>query len=258
MVLRLCQRLLQNWHDAEDVCQATFLVLAAKASSRHWQPSVASWLYRVAHHLARKAKTAAVRRALHEGQVVDQRTTDPLETITGRELLAVLDEELQRLPEKYRAPLVLCYLEGATRDQAARQLACPVGTLKHRVERGRELLRIRLVKRGVTLSAAPLNRGTHGQPGECNAVCRLGARIVHGALAFTGTGTGIVGTVSVQAVHLAKEALKSMALTKLKITAVLLLAVSVIAGGVGAVAHRACGRNSLVRHSERAKTHSRR
>src|SRR5439155_25775992 len=90
---------------------------------------------------------------IHERHVIERPMPDPLETITARELLAVLDEELTRLPHKYRAPLVLCYLEGATRDQAARQLACPLGTLKHRVERGRELLRIRLAKRGVALSA---------------------------------------------------------------------------------------------------------
>src|SRR5439155_409900 len=153
MVLRLCQRLLHNEHDAEDVCQATFLVLASKAASRFWQPSVASWLYRVAYHLALKTKAAAVRRAVRERHMAKRPIPDPLETITARELLAVLDEELTRLPEKYRAPLVLCYLEGATRDQAALQLACPLGTLKHRVERGRQLLRLRLAKRGVELSA---------------------------------------------------------------------------------------------------------
>src|SRR5438132_4837474 len=131
MVLRLCQRLLQNGHDAEDAFQATFIVLASKAASRHWQPSVASWLHRVAYHVALKARAAALRRAAHERQVADRPIPHPLDTITGRELLAALDEELTRLPDKYRAPLVLCYLEGATRDQAASQLGCPLGTLKH-------------------------------------------------------------------------------------------------------------------------------
>jgi RNA polymerase sigma factor (sigma-70 family) len=104
MVLRLCQRLLLNGHDAEDAFQATFIVLASKAASRHWQPSVASWLYRVAYHLALKAKSAAIRRAVHERRAVDRPTPDPLDTLTGRELLAALDEELTRLPEKYRLP----------------------------------------------------------------------------------------------------------------------------------------------------------
>src|SRR6266480_335314 len=148
MVLRVCQRLLHNWHDAEDVCQATFLVLASKAASGHWQASVAGWLHQVAYHLARKAQAAAVRRGVHERHVVDRPVPDLLETITGRELQAVLDEELARLAEKYRAPLVLCYLEGATRDEAARQLGWALGTLKSRMERGRELLRIRLARRG--------------------------------------------------------------------------------------------------------------
>src|SRR6266849_5161185 len=149
MVLSVCRRLLHNWHDAEDACQATFLVLASKAASRYWQTSVASWLHRVAYHLALKARAAAVRRVGQERHVPDRPVPDPLETITGRELHEILDSELARLPEKYRAPLVLCYLEGATRDEAARQLGCPLGTLKSRVERGRELLRIRLVHRGL-------------------------------------------------------------------------------------------------------------
>src|SRR6266852_1106975 len=84
MVLRLCQRLLQNSHDAEDACQATFLVLASKAGSRYWQPSVATWLHRVAYHLALKARAAAVRRVGQERHVPDRPVPDPLETITGR------------------------------------------------------------------------------------------------------------------------------------------------------------------------------
>ena len=99
MVLGLCQRLLQSGPDAEDVCQATFLVLASKAASPYWQPSVASWLYRVAYRLAWKAKAAAARRTFHERRVIQRPIPDPLDTLTGRELLAALDDELTRLPE---------------------------------------------------------------------------------------------------------------------------------------------------------------
>jgi RNA polymerase sigma factor (sigma-70 family) len=154
MVLRLCSRLLPNTADAEDVFQATFLVLARKAASERWHDSVANWLYGVAHRLARKAKHTASRRAEHEGRTPIRFIPDPLAAITGRELLSILDEELLRLPDKYRAPLVLCYLEGLTRDEAAQQLGCPLGTLKSRLERGRDLLGRALTRRGVGLSSA--------------------------------------------------------------------------------------------------------
>src|SRR5260370_4692770 len=97
MVLRVCQRLLANEHDAEDVCQATFLVLAAKAASPWWRPSVGSWLYRVAYRLAQKAKLDATRRVARERHHVGQHSPDPLQTLSARELLAVLDEDLNLL-----------------------------------------------------------------------------------------------------------------------------------------------------------------
>jgi RNA polymerase sigma factor (sigma-70 family) len=238
MVLRLCQRLLQNGHDAEDACQATFLILASKAASRHWQPSVASWLHRVAYYLARKAKAATIRRSFHERHVVQRPMPDPLDTLTGRELLAVLDEELNRLPEKYRTLLVLCYLEGVTRAQAVKQLGCALGTLKHRLERGRELLRVRLVKRGVALPAALSAPLLLENSVNAELSGALWARIAQGAVAFAGIKAGMMGTLSVPALDLAERTLKAMAMTKLKVTAALLLAVSALAGGVGALAHR--------------------
>jgi RNA polymerase sigma factor (sigma-70 family) len=239
MVLRVCQRLLHNRHDAEDVCQATFLLLASKAASRSWEASVASWLHQVAYHLALKARRAAVRRGIHERRVQDRPVTDPLEAITGRELGTALDEELARLSAKYRAPLLLCYLEGATRDEAARQLGCPLGTLKSRVKRGRELLAARLAKRGLglasVLSTAVLVENAVNGAG----LVPLAERLARGALAFSGVEPVPAGAVTGRALGFAQEALKSMALTRLKITAALLLAVGVLAAGAGAVAYRA-------------------
>src|SRR6516162_1165068 len=154
MVLRVCRRALANAADAEDVFQATFLVLARKASSPRWHDSVANWLYGVAYRLARKVREAAVRRAARESRAAVRIGDDPLAAITGRELLGALDEELLRLPERYREPLVLCYLEGLARDEAAAQLGCPLGTLKERLGRGRDLLRRALTRRGVGAGAA--------------------------------------------------------------------------------------------------------
>ena len=155
MVLGVCRRVLGNEQDAEDAFQATFLVLARKAASLQRQEAVGPWLYRVAYHLALKARTAAARRTARESHA-GQRTapSDPVSEMTLREARELLDEELTRLPERLRAPLVLCCLEGATRDEAARQLGWTLGTLKRRLTQARSLLRSRLGRRGLTLSSA--------------------------------------------------------------------------------------------------------
>src|SRR5262249_8005060 len=145
-------RRLHHEQDAEDAFQATFLTLARKAATIRKQDSVGSWLHGVAVHLALQAKTAAARRQLFEKQTLARSSRDPLAEISLREAQTVLDEEMARLPEKYRAPLVLCYLEGTTRDEAAQQLGWSLGTLKRRLEQGREMLRGRLARRGLTLS----------------------------------------------------------------------------------------------------------
>lgn len=154
LVLRVCRNVLHEEHAAEDAFQAAFLVLIRKAGTIRRQQSLSSWLYKVAYRIALEARTAAVQRQAREAQVPGKTAADPLAEITGRELLAVLDEELMRLPEKYRAPLVLCYLESATTDEAARQLDWSLSTFKRRLDAGRELLRTRLARRGLTLAAA--------------------------------------------------------------------------------------------------------
>jgi RNA polymerase sigma factor (sigma-70 family) len=155
LVHAAARRVLGNTHDAEDVGQAAFLLLAKKAGSRSWQTTVAPWLYKTAYLLALKARTAAARRARREGTAA-RPATHPLAEMSGQDLLAVLDAELLALPESLRAPLVLCYLQGATRDEAAERLGCPLGTLKKRLERGRDRLHTALVRRGLSLPAALL------------------------------------------------------------------------------------------------------
>ncbi len=228
MVQRLCQRLLHDPQEAEDACQAVFLVLARKADARGWQPSVASWLHRVAYHLALKARAAAARRSLLAGKAAPRTTEDPLEAISGRELQTLLDEELARLPEKLRAPLVLCYLEGATRDEAGRQLGCPLGTLKSRLERGRELLRTRLARRGLALSAVLSTAALVDSRVDA-------ARVVQGALAFT---AGNAEPLSLRATDWARATLRALTLGRLKVAALFLLAVMLLGGG-GLLAYQA-------------------
>ncbi|HEY8504540.1 MAG TPA: sigma-70 family RNA polymerase sigma factor, partial [Gemmataceae bacterium] len=154
MVLGVCRRVLADEHAAEDVLQATFLLLARKAGSVRKRASVASWLHGVALRLARRAGADAARSRRPDRRPRPAGSPDPLADLSGRELLGILDEELAALPERYRLPLVLCHLEGRARDEAAALLGWSVGQVKGRLERGRSLLRDRLVRRGVSLSVA--------------------------------------------------------------------------------------------------------
>ncbi len=157
MVLAVCRRILPHAHDAEDVFQSTFLTLARKAPARTWQESVGPWLHLVAYRLALKTRADAGRRARLEPVAERTPPDDPLALADQREASTLLHEQMSRLPEQYRAPLVLCCLENRTRDEAARQLGWSLGTFRRRLERGRQLLRDRLLRRGVApaVLAAP-------------------------------------------------------------------------------------------------------
>jgi RNA polymerase sigma factor (sigma-70 family) len=154
MVLRVCRHVLHNSHDAEDVAQAALLLLARKAASIGWHDSVAGWLFQTAYRLALNARIAAGRRSRHEARAKPAAPADPVAELTVRELQAALDEEISRLPPKYRAPIILCCLEGRSRDEAAHCLGWPLAAVKDRLERGRERLRARLARRGVLLATA--------------------------------------------------------------------------------------------------------
>ncbi len=168
MVLGVCQRILGNPHDAEDACQAVFLVLARKAASVRKAGSLGSWLHGVALRVARKLRSSRARRHAREtAAAARQPAASPPADLTWREVLQVLDEEVSRLPEGYRAAVVLCHLEGRTQDEAARELGWTLGALRGRLERGREKLRARLLRRGIT-AAATLTAATLA-PGLCSA-----------------------------------------------------------------------------------------
>jgi RNA polymerase sigma factor (sigma-70 family) len=148
MVLGVCRRLLGNSHDAEDAFQATFVVLVRRADSLERPELLGSWLYGVAYRIARKARVQACRRRQQERQAASVVTaTEPPTDLAWRELRETLDDELNRLPEKYRLPLILCYLQGLTNEEAARRLGWPLGSMSYRLARGRELLRQRLLGR---------------------------------------------------------------------------------------------------------------
>ncbi|MBY0522966.1 MAG: sigma-70 family RNA polymerase sigma factor [Gemmataceae bacterium] len=208
MVLRVCRNILSETYDAEDAVQASFLVLLRKAKSIRKQQSVASWLYKVAYRIALEARGDSARRKTRESRTAGKVSPDPLVEITGRELLGALDEELVRLPEKYRAPLVLCYLESATIDEAARHLDWSPSTVKRRLDSGRDLLRTRLARRGLTLSAAlaTILLGAH----------QAGAVVPHRAL----QPEALVGA-SARVTALADSAFKVSFLTRLTVLVLL-------------------------------------
>src|SRR5262249_11822915 len=141
MVARVCRRVLHDAHAADDACQAVFLVLARKASALRRPEALAAWLYGVAYRVAQKARAGQCRRAAGplSADPADPRA-DPLAEVSVRELLAALDEEVQRLPEVYRLPVILCSLEGRSQEEAARLLGWSPGSLQGRLERGRKRL----------------------------------------------------------------------------------------------------------------------
>jgi RNA polymerase sigma factor (sigma-70 family) len=156
MVMGVCRHILDQVHDAEDAFQATFLVLARKAGTIHDRRVLGRWLYEVAYRIAIRSRTHAARRRAHERQGAEMAAAEPrLEEDPGwTELRPVLHEEVNRLPEKYRTAVVLCYFEGRTNEEAAELLQWPVGTVKGRLSRAREMLRTRLNRRGLGLSSA--------------------------------------------------------------------------------------------------------
>jgi RNA polymerase sigma factor (sigma-70 family) len=156
MVLGVCRQILQQHQDAEDAFQATFLVLARKGSTVRDPRVLGRWLYEVAYRIAVRSKAQSVRRRAHERQGQEMSAPPPDHEVAWNELKPVLHDEVNRLPEKYRTPVVLCYLEGKTNEEVARLLDWPVGTVKGRLSRARDLLRSRLSRRGLALSAALL------------------------------------------------------------------------------------------------------
>ncbi|HYH65591.1 MAG TPA: sigma-70 family RNA polymerase sigma factor, partial [Urbifossiella sp.] len=180
MVLAVCRRAARDEHDAEDACQAAFLVLARSAAAVRERASVAGWLGRVARRLARKAAAASARRRAREASVTRPDPARPDTEASRREVRAALDEEFARLPEKLRAPLVLCCVEGLSRDEAAALLGLRPSTLRGRLEMGRARLRAALTRRGVALPAALVLAAAEPPAGFAAATAKLAADFVAG------------------------------------------------------------------------------
>jgi RNA polymerase sigma factor (sigma-70 family) len=232
-VLSLCRRLLRDTHLAEDAFQATFLVLARKAGSIARRSSVGSWLYGVAYRVALKARAQTLRRQTHERQLAAMTAADPSYQESHSDVQPILDEEINRLPEKYRAPVLLCYLEGKTKEEAARQLGWTRGSVQGRLERAREKLRLRLARRGVTLTSAALvallseNAAPAAvAPALFNLTLQAALRVAAGQAAASGVSVVVAGW--------AEGVIRDMFLTKLKLVAMLLLTFGLLGAGLWA------------------------
>jgi RNA polymerase sigma factor (sigma-70 family) len=234
MVLNVCRRILHDPHDVEDAFQATFLVFVRRAAAIARRELLANWLYGVAYHTARAARTAAGRRRVKEAQVVPRQQSP--DDADWPELRPLLDEELSRLPDKYRVPIVLCDLEGKSRRQAALELGLADGTLSSRLARGRGLLARRLTRRGVTVTggalAAALGRQTATAgllPSLIIPTIRAGTRVLAGQTLAAGAVTPAVAALT-------KGVLRTMFVTRFKTIAAVVLLGTVLAAGVGEVA----------------------
>jgi RNA polymerase sigma factor (sigma-70 family) len=228
MVFGVCRRVLGNRHDAEDAFQATFLVLLRKASSIRPRQAVGHWLYGVAYRTALRARTALARRRAKERQVAESRRENPPQC--GEDWRPLLDEELSRLPEKYRAPIVLCDLQGRTHKEAARELGWPQGTLSGRLWRARSLLARRLTRRGLTLSATALTLASTEDAAFASLSTPLVRATAEIARAFIQSGSAAAGEMSANVAALTQGVLKAMWMTKVRIAAVVMLAASAAVG----------------------------
>jgi RNA polymerase sigma factor (sigma-70 family) len=239
MVLRLCRKLLRQPHDAEDAFQAVFLILVRKAGTVTRGEALASWLYKVAWRVALEARSRAARSPVRAGQFVESSghssCDEPATEASRRELDQALDEEIYRLPERYRLPIVLCHLEGKTQEEVAQELGWAKGTVSTRVIRARALLRQRLTRRGVTLSTTAL--GAHlaqEAPGATIAI-RLADNALRTVAAF-GAQPAAAAAPATAAVVLANSVLKGYLAAKLKFALAIVLLTGIVATGTVASA----------------------
>ncbi len=218
MVLELCRQVLGDSHHAEDAFQAVFLVLARRGRSIGNPDLLSNWLYGVAlrsarcarHQLARRRDKPEIDAVRHLNSFAQVEPADRL--VIDRERADILHDEIARLPQVFRLPVVLCYFEGLTLDEAARRLRCPSGTLRSRLARARDKLRRRLTRRGFALPAVALTAVLEGRSASASVSSSLGDITTRAAMKFAaGSRVGSTATA------IAQEMLRAMLLNKLKL-----------------------------------------
>jgi RNA polymerase sigma factor (sigma-70 family) len=231
LLLSLCQRLIQNSHDAEDVLQATFLTLVKKAGSIGKRAALGSWLYKVAYRMAVRTRNST-RKSTASAAPVEELPAAPAGD-SCHELRLLLDPAIAGLPERYRTAVVLCYLQGKTHKEIAEELSCPLGTISTRLARARQMLRKYLARRGVVLPSVMLG----AMLAQHAVSAAVGPPLVFAtvkAAASVAAGQALAGAVTARVAALTEGMLKAMFLTKAKVLAALLLAFSLVCAG-GAV-----------------------
>jgi RNA polymerase sigma factor (sigma-70 family) len=238
MVLQVCRQILGNSHDAEDASQATFLILARKARTIRRMDSVASWLYGVASRIAARARVDAARRRKHERRSMEMEKAMAMKLVDQgdrSETWPELYEELGRLPERLRLPIVLFHLKGLSYEQMARQFGCPVRTVQSRLARARQRLRSRLARRGVGPAGILLAAALVPDAVSAAVSTAWKQSTVKAAVHYM-TGGASTATVPAAVVALAEGALRAMILNRLKSAAMVAILVGVVAGGAGVLA----------------------
>ena len=232
MVLSVCRRMLRCDQDAEDAFQAAFLLLARKASGIRRGQAVAGWLYQTACRIALRARHTMRKQPVAVPPGLDPAAPRDDADMVWRDLRPVLDEEVRRLPEKYRLPIILCYFQGRTQAEAAAVLGCPGGTVAGRLHRARELLRGRLTRRGLALSATALAVLAATRTACATVPPALVHTSLKAALLFA-AGKTIAGVVSVRAAAWTQGVLRTMLFSKLKMLAAVVLLVGAVGTGTG-------------------------
>jgi RNA polymerase sigma factor (sigma-70 family) len=232
MVWGVCRRVLPNYHDAEDAFQATFLVLVRKAASIASRGLLANWLYGVAHQTALNARGMLARRKGRERQVAEMPEPAVAEQELWRDLQPLLDDELSRLPDKYRVVIVLCDLEGKTRKEVARQLAVPEGTVAGHLARARVMLARRLAQRGVALSGGALAAVVSQRVASAGVPPAVVSSTIKAASRFAAGPAAAAGVTSAQVAALTQGVLTTMLLTKLKATTAVLVIAGLLVSGL--------------------------
>jgi len=251
MVLGVCRRMLDDPYAVDDAFQVTFLVFLQKAHSLRRQNLLGNWLYGVAYRTSLKARSLAARRRLREQPLPDASAPETGDEVAWRDLRPVLDEEISRLPLRYRQPILLCYLEGKTVTEAARQLGWPAGSVAGRLARAKERLRERFIKRGITLGAGLLGDALPDKLSACTSA-DLMARTAQQAMLFLEASAVNSGTLSPSALALMEGVTQAMFMHKVKIAVVCLVAGVILSGGALSFAQRA-GKEAPVKQGEAAR-----
>lgn len=231
MVLKTCRAVLREEHAAHDAFQATFLVLSRRAASLWVVESLAPWLHGVAVRTSWSARNAAARRRRHENRAGEMSRREAADAPAPDDRGPIIHQEIDRLPERYRVAIVLCYLDGLTHEQAAERLGCPVGTIRSRLAAGRDRLRRRLILRGLSPEADVLEPARSGEPTPAIPAGLVASTIRIGTLSTAAAA----GTVPAPVAALARVELTTMMLARLRIGAVGLI-VAAGAGTAGALA----------------------